>query len=102
MVSPKDVRTVSTAGTVLHLPNGPSIPDGVGAFTPPTPGSHASSNRDIDVLKAKIKHLEEQLSAANQRASSSIPTTPRWDSMTDSSQIAGGIHIHREAPHGWT
>lgn len=87
-------QRVSEAGDVLHIPSGPSLSDG---FTPPTPASN-SSGRDVDILKAKIKHLEDQLSAATQRASSSIPSTPRWDSMTDASQIAGGFHVRREAP----
>lgn len=90
-------RKAASPGGILHIPSGPSIADGVYTFTPPTPASQsASSSRDVDLLKFKIKQLEEQLSAATQRATSSIPTTPRWETMTDASQIAGSFHIRRE------
>ncbi|KAJ5715470.1 uncharacterized protein N7483_012651 [Penicillium malachiteum] len=63
---------------------------------PSTPASQ-SSTREVEVLRSKIKLLEDQLAKA-ERASAASAQSPIWDSRGNQSHITGIFHVHREAP----
>ncbi|KAJ5116862.1 hypothetical protein N7456_001210 [Penicillium angulare] len=82
---------------ITQIPNHASTSLVPNSASPSTPASH-SSTREIEVLRSKIKQLEDQLVKAEQASAASNAPTPIWDSRANSTQIAGMFHVRREAP----
>lgn len=66
-----------------------------GSTVPSTPGSLPSTG-EIELLRLKIKQLEEQLSKATQIVAASEASSPSFDTRTTNSHLTGAIHVRRE------
>ncbi|KAJ5261154.1 hypothetical protein N7478_011749 [Penicillium angulare] len=95
--------TSTSEDVICRLTRVPQIPNHTSSSivhhsaSPSTPASQSSA-REIEVLRSKIKQLEDQLVKAEQASAPSNVATSIWDSRANSTQIAGMFHVRREAP----
>lgn len=61
--------------------------------SPSTPNSH-SSTHEIEILKSKIRQLENQLAKSTKSDTETCAPTPVSDIETTHSHLAGTFHIH--------
>ena len=80
-----------------QLPSRSSTTLVANSTSPSTPASQSTA-RDVELLKFKVKQLEERLSKVGKSSVKSAAPSPNWDYRTTTSHIAGTFHVHREPP----
>lgn len=86
----------SSTSTELTLPSYP--PSSLGpSLTTASSLPSQSSAWDVELLKGRIRLLEEQLAVATSMSSQSPVSTPNSSIETISSRLGGTFHIHRES-----
>ncbi|CRL26687.1 Fungal transcriptional regulatory protein, N-terminal [Penicillium camemberti] len=75
------------------ISSGPSRTVTTSSTSPSTPNSH-SSTHEIEMLKSKIRQLENQLDKSTKSSTETCAPTPVSDIETTHSHLAGTFHIH--------
>lgn len=75
------------------MSSGPSRTVTTSSTSPSTPNSH-SSTHEIEMLKSKIRELENQLDKSTKSHTETCAPTPVSDIETTHSHLAGTFHFH--------